>query len=147
MTNLMYYFNDGANCRAQAVLCYLKGFGEIEDSYNKDLNSYEAEIELSRWENCREQGYVIMLNSEGHKKQLNIAFFEHRNSDNLGAIKWEQVTVNAPTIDTAKFGKNYKNTFDLSFEVKYDEAYKMAEWISTELNKFWTENKITKKAE
>jgi hypothetical protein len=41
--------------------------------------------------NCREQGFVLSVRRSGAKNALpvNIAFFEHRNSDSLCAIRWE----------------------------------------------------------
>ncbi len=130
-------FNDGANYQAQAVACFLKGKGDIEASWNKELHRYEAEIKVARWENCREQGYVVSLKSKDFAKQLNIAFFEHRNSDNICAVKWEQVTINSPTIDTATFGDVYKDKWDVSKEVGCDEAAELADWIFNQLTSFW----------
>ena len=67
---------------------------------------------VARWENCREQGYVISLRLPTYSKQLNIAFFEHRNTDSICAIVWEQRTLNSPTIETAEFGDVYKTKWD-----------------------------------
>jgi hypothetical protein len=78
---------------------------------------------------------VIVLRA--NLRQLNIAFFEHRNSDDICAIEWEQITINAPTIDSAEFGGMYKNKFDVSQSFRYGEAIKMAEWIYGRLNDFW----------
>jgi len=80
MTNLMNYLQDGASAQARATLMYLQNYGEVEKSWNKETGRYEAAIEVARWENCREQGYVVSLMAR-NCKQLNIAFFEHRNSD------------------------------------------------------------------
>lgn len=136
--------NDGAHPAAQAVLCLLKGF-EIEDSYNSGYKRYDAEIKVARWENCREQGYVLMLKSKDYSKQLNIAFFEHRNSDNICAVKWEQVTLNSPTIDTAKFGDVYKDKYDVSHSVGYKNHYEMMEWIREQFINFWVETSLVTK--
>lgn len=125
MTNLQNYMNDGANYQAQAVLAFLR-------LYLSDLDSLI--IEVARWENCREQGYVMMIKLDG--KQLNIAFFEHRNSDNICALKWEQSTINSPTIDTAKFGDVYKDKWDVSYKVSVNEISKMSDWIVDEVNAF-----------
>lgn len=38
--------------------------------------------------NCREQGFVVSI-SKGFDKITNVAFFEHRNSDALCALRWE----------------------------------------------------------
>jgi len=110
---------DGANYQAQAVLAYINT--EIED------------VKISRWENCREQGYVLSLRNRS-TSQLNICFFEHRNSDDICAIKWIQNTINAPTIDTAEFGDTYSDKWDLSHSVSYGEAESMAKWIESEFD-------------
>ena len=136
MTKLEIYLEDGANHQAQAVLAFVKRYGHIESSWNDELRKYEANPEVARWENCREQGYIIsLLNKKG--KQLNIAFFEHRNIDSIHALKWEQWSINSLTIDTADFGDVYKDKYDTSFSVSYGEITKMADWIVEQLNQYW----------
>ena len=136
MINLENYANDGANYQARAVLAFLQGLGKIENSWNDECHSYDADPRVSRWENCREQGYVIMLrNSKG--AQLNLAFFEHRNSDSICAIEWVQNTINAPTIDTAVFGDVYKDKYDVSHSVEYGQALEMAEWLKSRMEYHW----------
>ncbi|GIV43853.1 MAG: hypothetical protein KatS3mg035_0976 [Bacteroidia bacterium] len=140
MNELSRYQDDGANFQAQAVLAFVRRHGgELQISYNRDERMYEAEPKVARWENCREQGYVISLRSKNYKRQLNIAFFEHRNSDSICAVKWEQTTLNSPTIDTAQFGDVYKDKYYTSFSVGYGEVLKMANWIVKQLEEFWTE--------
>lgn len=145
-TKIHEYFNDGANYQAQAVLAALKGkIGDgIESSWNKEFSKYDAEVTVSRWENGREQGYVSTLRSKNFSRQLNIAWFEHRNSDPICAIRWEQVTMNSPTIDTAKFGDVYKDKWDTSHAVSYGKFSEMAEWISDQFENFWDETSETK---
>ena len=86
MIKLENYLQDGANYQARATLMYLQADAEIEESWNKCYEKYDAKIKVGRWENCREQGYVVSLKNK-EKKQLNIAFFGHRNSDEIHAIK------------------------------------------------------------
>lgn len=136
MNYLKSYLDDGANYQAQAVLCFLRD-RTIEDSWDKEFHKYNAEPIVSRWENCREQGYVISLRAIHGRGQLNIAFFEHRNSDEICAIKWEQFTVNAPTIDTAEFGDVYKDKYDVSHRVPREKIGAMADWIWEQLETFW----------
>lgn len=133
-TKLSRYLDDGANKQARAVMCMLQDF-TIEESWNDTLKRYDAEPKIARWENCREQGYVLMLRAGG--RVLNIAFFEHRNSDSICAIKWEQWGINSPTIETAKFEGVYKDKWDVSFTVGYGEILKMSLWISDELTAFY----------
>ncbi len=91
MQKLLRYLNDGAGHQARAVLAHIQGRMQ---AHNRDIN-------VARWENCREQGYVLSIfNNEGlSRKQLNIAFYESRNSDTIVAVAWEQCTLNSPNID------------------------------------------------
>ena len=65
------YLNDGANWQAQGVLAYLK--------------SQHIDINVTRYDNCREQGYIFFKRvSKGRKTyQKNVTVYEHRNSDAL----------------------------------------------------------------
>ena len=129
MTELKNYLDDGANAQAKAVLAYLQSKGDIEESWNDEYKRYTSEIKVARWENGREQGYICMLHDAKYK-QLNIAFFEHRNSDSICAIKWHQNTMNTPTIDTADFnGECYDTKWNVSFEVSYFQIVEMGDWI------------------
>jgi hypothetical protein len=119
------YLVDGADYQSRAVLCILQRIADL------------PEIEVARWLNGREQGYVAtLLNLTG--EQLNIAWFEHRNSDSIHAVKWEQPTMNPPTIDTAVFGEVYKNKFDTSHRVGVEKICEMAEWINDQFNEHWS---------
>jgi hypothetical protein len=68
---------------------------------------------------------------------LNIAFFEHRNSDNICAVKWQQESTNSLTIATADFGDEYQTKYDVLHTVGYGKAQEMAGWIIEELEKHW----------
>ena len=70
MTDFNKYMDDGANCQAKAVLAYLSHNDGIEESWDTEQKRYTAEPKVARWENCREQGYVISLTSKHHTKQL-----------------------------------------------------------------------------
>ncbi len=97
-----------------------------------------AEPTVARWHNGREQGYVISLRSLDYTKQLNIAFFEHRNSDSICAIEWQQLTMNPPTIESMETGGTiYKDKWDTSHSVDYGEAAAMADWVYERLTSFW----------
>lgn len=128
----------GANSQAEATLAYLRHFHAIEESWED--HDYQARPTVARWENCREQGYVVSLRTKDYSKQLNIAFFEHRNTDSICAVKWEQNTINAPTIDTMKADDVYKDKYDTSHDVGYGKAQEMAAWIYAQLEEFWVEN-------
>lgn len=127
--------NDGANYQAKAVLAFIQRM-TIEESWNDDTKQYDAKAKVARWENCREQGYVISLWNK-NSDQLNIAFFEHRNTDSICAVKWQQNSINSPTIGTAKFNGIYKDKWDLSHSVGYGEVLEMANWIEEQFTEFW----------
>lgn len=129
---------DGADHQAQAVLAYLRAYDGIEVSWNSKMNGYDAEPKVDRWHNCREQGYVVHLRSRNRARQLNIAFFEHRNSDSICAVAWEQITINPPTIDNMETnGAVYTDKFDVSHSVSVGCAEQMANWIYDQIEHFW----------
>lgn len=138
MVELKNYLQDGANWQARGVLTYLQGNIYIANSWNEDTQEYDAKVKIGRWENCREQGYVVSLRNK-NAKQLNIAFFEHRNSDRICAVKWLQNSTNTLTIDTAKFGDIYKNKYDVSFQVSCCQFEEMGTWIIKQLQDHWNE--------
>lgn len=140
MTDLKNYLQDGANYQARAVLMILQRMSNIEESWDDTYKKYDAEIKVARWENCREQGYVISLKDKNYK-QLNIAFFEHRNSDSIHALKWVQSSINSLTIENAEFGDLYKDKYDTSYSVGYGEFDKMANWIIQQLTEHWVKYK------
>lgn len=120
------YMQDGAGYQSRAVLCFLEG--NLHDEIGKTT--------VARWENCREQGYVLSLVHPKRADQLNIAFFQHRNSDEICAVEWKEVTMNSPTIETANFGGVYKTKGDVSFCVPWGKIKEMADWITNRLTVF-----------
>ena len=135
---LQDYLQDGAGTQARCVLMLLQVFN-IESSYNKERHRCDATIEVARWENCREQGYIIsLINKKG--EQINIAFFEHRNSESICALRWLQSSINSITIETAQFnGDAYKddNKYNVSKSVGYGSFIEMKDWIISELTKHY----------
>lgn len=136
----MKLFNnpDGADAQSRAVLAYLSQGDGIEESWDDERGSYKANPTVARWHNCREQGYVVSMISDSYVSQINIAFFEHRNSDCICAVRWTgKTTINPPTIESAEFDDIYKDKWDVSHSVNYGEAFQMAEWIKEQLIEFW----------
>ena len=124
------------SAQAKAVRAYLEMYDGVEPSWNKDQLAYEP-VHIAEWHNGRERGFVVMFINP-KREQLNVAFFEHRNSDSICAVAWEQSTMNPPTIDSADFGgKVYKSKWDVSYEVGLGEAMKMADWIMQQLCAHW----------
>ena len=124
--------------QAAAVRAYLDCWDGVQASYtDADGGGYQP-VHIAEWYNERERGYVLMF-TNADQKQLNIAFFEHRNSDDICALVWEQSTINPPTIDTAEFsGLLYKNKYGVSHSVSVGKAMEMADWIMEQLEAHWT---------
>jgi len=113
MINVEYYMNDGANWQAQAVLAYIRSltFRVREATHNLIT---EPEIEVGRYENCREQGYVFRLRIGG-EILMNYAVYEHRNSDELIVLKSDRNTMNTPSVDEMWNGRKSKYDYDKDF--------------------------------
>ncbi len=134
----MYLFqHNTSRGQAEAVLAYLSDSDGIDESWNDETKDYDAMPKVAEWHNGRERGFVITMRSGDHKRQINIAFFEHRNSDNICAVMWEQRTMNPPTIINAEFGDVYKDKWDVSKSVSVGECMEMADWIREQLIEFW----------
>ena len=132
--------NDGASFQAQAVMCYLSMQSGLEASLNDLTSEYEAVFSWGRYENCREQGYCISLDNE--VSTLNIAFFEHRNSDSIHAIKFYGRFLNTPTIDDALLKhESYSNDkYATDHNVPFGQPYEMSEWIMEQFLSHWEQN-------
>lgn len=138
MIEIQSYGQDGAKPTAQAVLAYLKeaiGAG-IEGSWNKEWKKYDAEVGVAVWYNGREQGYIVSMMNARRNDQINIAFYEHRNSDQIVAVMWNQLSMNPLTVNTMKSGV-FESKNDYQFSVEWNEAAVMAEWIFSRLVEFW----------
>jgi len=142
MNNAFSYFNDGANPQAQAVLAYLGHITDgVQASWNSDSMRYDADVSVARFHNCREQGYVLSMRSRDYKRQLNILFFEHRNSDSIIIVEFEKCTINPITIDQVPETHPWfhsKYAYDKAFSC--GEVYDAASYIVERLEVFWTES-------
>jgi hypothetical protein len=128
---------DGAGFQAQAVLAYVRyhiGSG-IEKSWDKTNHRYAAEPKVTRYDNGREQGYIVWLRSRDYTKQINIAFYEHRNSDSICAVVSNNRTFNAPVL--SDITEVMKDKHDTTKSFGFGKAADLAEWIVERLNKFW----------
>lgn len=129
--------HDGANYQAQAVLAmvrYRLGDG-IESSWCADLKSYTAEPQVHRFDNRREQGYVVYMLSADYARQINIAFYEHRNSDSIYVQVNQVRTLNAPTLEVVTEGMSDK--YQSAFSAGVGEIDKVAEFVEMTLVDFW----------
>ena len=144
MIDINNYMNDGAGWQAQAVLAYLKGnLGRIlADTYYKT----SVMVEVGRYENCREQGYVFTLRFHTKEKgyvQRNYAVYQHRNTDSICVLISNTITLNTPTIDDMwkDKGENPKSSqYDQGFE--WDDIVLCGEYILTDMEEFLSKYEI-----
>ena len=113
MIKIEQYMNDGANWQAQAVLTYIRAltFRVREATHNLIT---DPKIEVGRYENCREQGYVFRL-KVGCETLMNYAVYEHRNSDQLIVLKSDRDSINTPSVDQMWNGRKSKYEYDKAF--------------------------------
>jgi hypothetical protein len=132
---------DGADFQSRAVLemvRYYLGDG-IESSWNKEFHKYDAEPRVTRFDNCREQGYVVFMRDRLRRNQINIAFYEHRNSDSIYVQVNRNETFNAPTL--GDITESMGNKWESAFSAGVGEVSKVAEFIVETLTEFWDETK------
>ena len=114
MINVEHYMNDGANWQAQAVLAYIRRLtSKVVDATQRLIT--DPVIEVGRYENCREQGYVFRLRI-GCNTLMNYAVYEHRNSDQLIVLKSDRSTINTPSIGEMWNGRESKYDYDEGFD-------------------------------
>lgn len=138
--DLLTYGKDGACESARAVLPYLQAEMSELDWHLREECGHQFPVmpKVARWENCREQGYVVTCKNQDYSgKDLNIAFFEHRNSDEICAVMWRQKFLNSPTIQNADFGDVYRDKHDVSHSVSYDKPFDMARWVAAQMRRFY----------
>ncbi len=139
---------DGANFQARAVLemvRYLLG-GEgsgIEASWDDEWKRYIADPQLARFDNCREQGYVIYMRSRNYDKQINVTFYEHRNSDGLCVQVNDVKTFNAPQL--SDIVGTWADKWDVTHPFQFGEITAAAKCIVKILEDFWKETTVAPK--
>lgn len=135
--NNLFTNPDSTGVQARVVRAYLSAHDGLPSSYDHARKDHLVRPEITPWFNGRERGYVITLRNRNFSRQLNIAFFEHRNTDQICAWRWEQVTMNPPTIDTMvpKPTSGYAH----DHAVNVHEGHLMADWIYGQLDSFWKE--------
>jgi hypothetical protein len=93
------------------------------------IDSSLGGISIGRYENGREQGYVITLRYRYF--QVNYAVYEHRNCDELCIIRNIASTINTPTLETMSCGRDGKWGVDKRFS--YGEWQDCANWIEDDM--------------
>lgn len=137
MTELDRYLTDGADWQSRAILAYIQGnIASINDKTYVGDGLYRAKVLCARFDNVggREHGYMVSVLYE-YKAQKTIAFYEHRNSDNVYVIHSDELFgFNTPNPEV--LGKNYPSKWsnDTSFEC--GNIKECAEYIINELKKF-----------
>ena len=106
----------------------------LDASYDKEKKKNRAKIVVGRYENCREQGYVLTLLVDW-QAIYNIAFYEHRNSDRICVKGFEGSFFNTPRAEDLKMKDKWD--YDKSFE--FGQIMECAEWIDTIFEKKLTE--------
>ena len=139
MIRLNEYLNDGANWQAQAVLSYLKGHYEdivIHGTYDRKFHEYDAIINVGRYENeidTREQGYTFSLRYKSG--QRNYVVYEHRNSDKICVVQFDERRLSAPSGECVMYLMNGdKYNYTISFGC--GEIKECGEWIKKDMRHF-----------
>jgi hypothetical protein len=132
--------NYGIGAAALAVQSYLEARDGLDASWNSDKGRYEAEPRVAPWYNGRERGIVVYMTDRQYKEQINIAIYEHRNSDNICALVWIQNTgINPPCLATLP-EMVLETKWDVDETWSYRDAVDAADWVVEKLNDFWKEN-------
>ena len=140
LTNIEHYFCDGANYTIQAVMCLCKKiYLEYYEDYKQKCNIKDPcspynrpVIMVGRYENCREQGYILTLMSSQCGRQIaHYAIYEHRNSDNICVNKFRGSFINTPNADVVWSGRESKYDYDQAFS--YNEVWEAYEWLEEDI--------------
>lgn len=145
MTNIENYMQDGACWQSQAVLAYVRGniYHLTDDKYYKT----SLRIQVGRYENCREQGYVISIYFYGKKDgdqeqpskafQRNYAVYQHRNSDSICVLISNTWTINTPGIDAMWKDKGENpSSFDYDKGFDWDDISGCGNYIIKDIEDF-----------
>lgn len=131
--------NYGIGAAALAVQAYIEAYDGVGPSWNSEQVRYDAEPRVAPWYNGRERGIVIYMSNRNHTDQINIAVYEHRNSDNICALMWRQYTgINPPSLATLPEDV-FKDKWDVTQSWSYNKAVDAASWVVEQLDHFWLE--------
>lgn len=132
---------DRVSLQAKAVLAYLRE-KELPFSWNNKKEKEECEARIFLWHNGCEQGYCISFGKEHRfSNVLNLAFFEHRNSDNICILRWEsdRPFFNYPLEEKDIFEKAYHggDKYNVYKFFEYGKAAEVADFIMKEIEDWW----------
>lgn len=125
MIDIETYMNDGANWQAQAVLAYLR-YNKDKITYYAEHHGLKADIQVGRFENYREQGYVVRL-LVNNLTIKNYCFYEHRNSDQISIISNNTTTLDTPSVQEMWEGR--KDKYDTDKDFDFGEIVRAGEYI------------------
>ena len=132
----------GINQQAKAILDYLATCAPEFAEHDNKFNIYKVNFYTHAWYNGRETGFVISMHrfDKINFKNMHIAVFEHRNSDNICAVKWisDKMHLNNPTIEDVPV-ECYPDKWSVSYEVGYGQVSKMVDWIYETLENHYIE--------
>lgn len=140
MIHLNDYLRDGADWQSRAILAYIQGnIAKINDKTYVGEGTYRAEVLCTRFDNVggREHGYMVSVLYQ-YKKQKTIAFYEHRNSDNVYVIhsdEWFGFYAPNPEV----LVKNYPTKYSNDKQFSCGQIKECAEYIINEFCKFVNE--------
>jgi hypothetical protein len=121
--------------QAIAVKAYLEMHDGIEATYDVNTHRYQN-VHIGPWFNGRERGFVITMNHNFGGESINIAFYEHRSSDDIIVLTWtsKRLAINPPTLADAPW-----NTGEESSEAvfSYGKASEAADHIYKVLSEWW----------
>lgn len=134
--------NDGEKSIASIVIIaqlFAQLNQKIDFSWDGEAKDYSIKIWYDDWDNGREMGYVVWVVSPSGKRQLNIAFFEHRSSDNTNVWVYET--------EPSRFGQSPSPkdiTDEWYFEAEGIHSFEFGDWDSPvafiwdSIINFWT---------
>lgn len=149
MVDIKSYLQDGANYQAQAVLALMRYRDNVVRDYAENIaknlsgKAYEifkqtvsqTHIEVGRFENCREQGYVFTLYI-GYNQDKHYAVYEHRNSDELIVLcpLKHTICLNTPTIKQMWTDDN-RSKYDYNKKFDLEDVVACADYICEDMKK------------
>jgi len=126
---------DGADKQSKETLMHLKKHIPFtKKTWNGEFEFYKSEVNIERWGDGSDQGYLVSLTNEKNNR-LNIGFFGHGHTGDICAVKWEFIDkmLNIHTSNRPR----YKDKWDICYSVSSNFPSKMSDWIVWQLRYHW----------
>lgn len=134
---------DGASTQSQIVLAILRdriGDG-IDESWDAEAREYGANPQVSRWENVKEQGYIIRMPHHVARKQINVIFFENRGSDDVDVVMFETaISLHTFHVHTLPEDLPFTHSGEVTRRFSSGQWKQTADYIYEALTAFWATN-------